>query len=261
MIILVIVVVSVVVVAIGIFLWLRGRKIKVVEPYVISYVGALGSGKTLLGCNHAIKLFKRNYKKFLKESKKRKEFSDPPCFYSNIPIRFKFKGHIIYSDTNIKSILLLKKKVSRGSVLFLDELGTLIDKWQFKNDKVINEIATLFRFWRHFTKGGYIITTDQVIDDIVKPIRDRINLINICLGVRKLLIFGCVQFSPISFTQQIDSYTADSLNKLVMRKMVIFKEFYDSLAYSDLYNRFAFTDKKVIKQDDLKVKDLPKILE
>lgn len=259
--IIIIVIVAVLVVAVATFFWLRGRKIKVIEPYVIAFVGSLGTGKTLLACNKAIALYKRNFKKFLKDGKKRKEYSEPPKFYSNIPIKFRFKGAYIYADTNIKNILLLKKRVSRGSVLFIDEMGLLIDKWQFKNEKVINEISNCFRLWRHYTKGGYIVMTDQVIDDIVKPIRDRINLINICLGVRKFLIFGCVQFSPISFTQQIDSYNADSLNKLVMRQFVIFRENYDSLAYSNLYSRYDFSDNKIVKSDDLKAKSIDKIIE
>lgn len=260
--IIIIVLVAIVIVFVAIILWLRGRKIKVIEPYVLAYCGSLGSGKTYLGIQKSIQLYKKNFKKYLKEGKKRKEFSAPPLFYSNIPVQFKYKGQLIRSITNIKEVLLLNRKVPRGSILFIDEIGLLINKWHFKDDIVQNQLSECFRLWRQYTHGGYIVLTDQTIDDIIKPIRDRIGILFICLGVKKILKFGCFQFAPISFTQQLDTYKSDELNKLVMRQFTIFRNNYDSYAYSYLYDIKNFNDKsKNISSDSLKVKELINLLE
>ena len=258
----IIAIVAIIIVVIAIIFWLRGRKIKVIEPYVLAYCGSLGSGKTYLGIQKSIKLYKKNFKKYLKEGAKRKEFSAPPVFYSNIPVQFKFKGQLVRSVSNIKEILLLNRKAPRGSILFIDEIGLLINKWKFKEEVVQHQLSECFRLWRQYTQGGYIVMTDQTIDDIIKPIRDRIGILFICLGVKKFLNFGCFQFAPISFTQQLETYKSDELNKLVMRQFTIFRNNYDSYAYSYLYNIKDFKDiTKNKSSDSLKVKELINLID
>ena len=130
------------------------------------------------------------------------------------------------------------------------------------DDIVQHQLSECFRLWRQYTHGGYIVITDQTIDDIIKPIRDRIGILYICLGVKKFLKFGCFQYAPISFTQQLDTYKSDELNKLVMRQFTIFRNNYDSFAYSYLYDIKKFSDKsKNISSDSLKVKELVNLLE
>ena len=69
--------------------------------------------------------------------------------------------------------MLGRKKLVEGSVVFIDEVGQFCSQWDFDNPKVMIDVQSFVRFFRHWT-NGCLVLTDQSIDNIAKPIRCRI---------------------------------------------------------------------------------------
>ena len=232
---------------------LHGKNEKIKNETVIAYIGGLGSGKTLNGANRAIKLYKKN----LKSWKQDKDGSPAPILVSNIPLQFKFKGKK-YNSINLNSdILTLKQRLPLGSITFIDEIGTIASQFDWNKKDVKNELTEFVRLYRQYTKGGYLVITEQTLDSIVKPLRDRINAIVYCLKTNTFSKLASTQFCVLRYTQQIDSYTADSLDNLRQRNLFILKKHYDTFAYSTRYVEIT-KDKPVnqVQQDSLKVVDI-----
>lgn len=234
---------------------LHGKNEKIKNETIIAFIGGLGSGKTLNGANRSIKLYKQNLEKW----KQDKDGSPAPILVSNIPLRFKFKGKTYNSINLNKEIITLKQRLPNGSITFMDEIGTIANQFDWNKQEVKNELTEFIRLYRQYTKGGYIVITEQTLDSIVKPIRDRINAIVYCLKTNTFLKLASTQYCVLRFTQQIDSYTADSLDNLRQRNLFILKKHYDTFAYSTRY--VEITKNKpvdIVQQDSTKVK---KILE
>ena len=66
------------------------------------------------------------------------------------------------------------EKLVEGSVVFIDEVGQFCSQWDFDNPKVMIDVQSFVRFFRHWT-NGCLVLTDQSIDNIAKPIRCRIS--------------------------------------------------------------------------------------
>lgn len=150
---------------------------------LICFTGTLGSGKTYLAVAHALIEYKSRrllhaiYKRFKFISWVFPQSKYPANLYSNIPIQINLsKKNPIYSKPLTKEHLLMYKLLPEGSVVVIDEIGQFCSQWEFDNPYVMQNIQTLVRFFRHFTNGKMFMT-DQVSDNIVKPIRDRIGYI------------------------------------------------------------------------------------
>ncbi len=232
---------------------LHGKNEKIKNETVIAYIGGLGSGKTLNGANRAIKLYKKN----LKAWKQDKDGSPAPLLVSNIPLQFKFKGKRYNSISLNEEILTLKQRLPIGSITFIDEIGTIASQFDWNKKDVKNELTEFVRLYRQYTKGGYLVITEQTLDSIVKPLRDRINAIIYCLKTNTFSKLASTQFCVLRFTQQIDSYTADSLDNLRQRNLFVIKKYYDTYAYSTRYIEITKNKPVEIKQQDsTKVKEI-----
>lgn len=244
---LIIIAIILITVAIFTIFKLRGKNEKIKNETVIAYIGGLGSGKTLNGANRAIKLYKENLKKWKTE----KDGSPAPILVSNIPLRFKFKGKQYNSIVLNSEILTLKQKLPIGSITFIDEIGTIASQFDWNKKEVKNELTEFVRLYRQYTKGGYLVITEQTLDSIVKPIRDRINAIVYCIKTNTALKkLASTQYCVLRYTQQIDSYTADSLDNLRKRNFFIIKNYYDTYAYSTRYVEITKNKPVEIKQQD-----------
>ena len=80
-------------------------------------------------------------------------------------------------------------------VVLIDEVGQFCSQWEFDNPNVMLNVQTLVRFFRHFTNGRMYLT-DQVSDNIVKPIRDRIGYIYQLNDFKRS--FGVLPFYQVS---------------------------------------------------------------
>lgn len=244
----------IIIIAIYIFLKLRGKKEKITNETTIAYVGGLGSGKTLNGVKRAIKLYKQQVKKWKIE----KNGQPAPMLISNIPLRRKMLGKTYNSVMLTKDILLMKKQIPQGSIIFIDEIGTIANQYDWNLEEVKDNLTEFIRLYRQYV-NGFIVITDQTLAGIVKPIRDRINAVVYCLITNKVSKFYCTQLCILRFTQQIDSYTADSLNALRQRKYGIFTNNYDTRAYSERYTENVEKIQNIEQQDTLKTNKIIKI--
>ena len=71
--------------------------------------------------------------------------------------------------------LLLQEHIGYRPIVFLDEIGGFVSQYEYNNPNVIYALDEFIRLFRHYTKGGYLICTEQCSDSICKPIRVRLN--------------------------------------------------------------------------------------
>lgn len=174
---------------------------------IVLFVGGLGSGKTITGASVSLKIWKKAVSAWLHRKKlislmfwlpkklKQEKIGEKPEIYSNIPtilgyVRLKpfAKKVPIYSKKMTADILLLRQRVELGSVLFIDEVGTFADQFvNYRNGAVRYDLTEAVRLWRHYTKGGHIVMTDQAPDDVTKPIRIRTNMFYWCYNFEPLI--------------------------------------------------------------------------
>ena len=246
-----IIVIALILLILVFFLVKKSKKIVPTNECVVAFTGGLGSGKTYQACIYAVKKYKENYKKWKKEKDYRKL---PPLIYSNIPIEFKRKGKKIKSVKLTIDILTLNKRVREGSIIIADEFGAIASQYDWNNDKVLDFLNTFMRDFRQFTKGGYLIITDQRLGSMPIEVRNRINTVYNCLSCKWILgLFVKCEYSPLQFTQNVEQYTAKTLIELKQKHIYKAKNYYDTYALSDLYYKIAEKLEKVEEQDSKKV--------
>lgn len=202
---------------------------------VIAYTGGLGSGKSMLSTETAIKLLRRNrakvarYNFFHPKDKKEK-----PLLYSNIPIRVSGKewAQVLTADH-----LLLRARIVEKSVTYIDEVGSFANQFQFKarNMEIFDEFV---RFYRHYTKGGYLVVNDQCSENIVLQIRRRINTVFNLMHFRAWFgLFYTVRCRNMSVSEEIktiEEQNTEDNTKLIFGFLQP-KWRYDTWCYSERY--------------------------
>jgi hypothetical protein len=248
------------IIAVGIIIIL-----KIVKSYtlkydnVIEFVGGEGSGKTLSGVQLALFLWRRNVKRwkrkkrwvFLKfwktKEQKEEEIGLRPKLYTNIPVFISKKfGVTTFSNIASPDILTLVQGMEPCSVLFIDELGQMIDQYvNYRNDLIRYDVREFFRLFRQYTKGGYLVATDQVSDDGAKPIRDRINVFYYCFDFKALFKLGhrlFYRYRIRSFLKIEGNIAVGSSGSFVedgtkWKYGYIKKKLYDTYCYSGRYEK------------------------
>ncbi len=169
------------------------KSFKLPDNNLICFTGTLGSGKTYLAVSYALKAYKKQrlkhfiYTHFRPFKYVCRESVYPATLYSNIPIQINLsKKNPKYSLPFTKEHLLMKEVLPERCVVLIDEIGQFCSQWEFDNPYVMLNVQTLVRFFRHFTNGKMYLT-DQVSDNIVKPIRDRIGFIYQLNGFKRCL--------------------------------------------------------------------------
>lgn len=187
--------------------WLKTK-----TEIITAFTGGLGSGKTMLSVNLALKLLKRNRRKLKRIAKWRKIrnkilfFKSPknvvfdnPLLISNIPIMvykpwkwwngvrklFGFKpNQPVYSTKLTKDMLLLQTSIPKGSVILLDEIGAFASQFQFKDLNVIKVFDEFVRLFRHYyavpttNVEPYMVVNDQCSENINLVVRRRLNMVH-----------------------------------------------------------------------------------
>lgn len=223
---------------------------------ITCFTGGLGSGKTLMSVDIALKIYRKQIRKwkfkrlklrFLNLFRKEKEeFLLPkPLFFSNIPVLLN-KKRKLYSHRLTREHLLLQERIPLNSVILLDEIGAFASQFDFKEKNVINVFDEFVRFYRHYTQGGYIVCNDQCSENINLVIRRRVNLVhNLC---NCLVIWRfCFFFERmISISEEIKTIDVrsnendkenDTQNNMVFRfKFLWNKGMYDTYCYSGRYD-------------------------
>lgn len=103
-------------------------------------------------------LFKWNIKTYL-ATKFNKPYTEKPLFYTNIPVSF---PHVLVS----KELLLRQTRPTFKSVCFLDEASLIADSFDFKDEKVNENIKLFNKLWGHMTHGGTLVYNTQSESDL-----------------------------------------------------------------------------------------------
>ena len=237
-------------------LWKSFKAFKLPDNNIICFTGTLGSGKTYLAVSNALKAYKRQrLKHFIYKHFKPFKFMCPesvyPAFiYSNIPIQINSsKKHPKYSIPFTKKHLLMQELLPERCVVLIDEIGQFCSQWEYDNPYVMQNTQTLIRFFRHFTNGKMFLT-DQVSDNIVKPIRDRMGFIYQLNGferVFKILPFYQTSVIPIlSLDNGMTSIEQENPNSFYFFGFLPYKwmkiKHYESRCFKPLYTSNAVKD-------------------
>ena len=252
----------VLILALILFFSIRSRIFTFQNDTVIAFSGGLGSGKTLNAVKKALKLYRRERRiyRFLSIFSKRIRSSPPPELYSNFPILIKRN---VFCKQLTSDILLLKEKLPLRSIVVIDEMGSYASQWDYRHPLVLDNLSTFVRFYRHFTKGGYLIVTDQCTENIVTEIRRRICKCYNCLDTRVYLKFlQITRVRMITISDELKSIEEleDKENfQIYIGFLNPFFRHYDTHAASELVKDLPYTtvsefqNKKLEKDQFLKL--------
>lgn len=218
--------------------------ILIVKPYIIHYdtvqcyTGGLGSGKSLISTQMAVRLLRKNRWKVrfynLRHPKKKKP---KPVLYSSIPLRISSKEWALQLT---QEHLTLQKHLPEKCVVFIDEIDSYASQFDYKLPNIIENFDEFTRFFRHYTKGGYLVCNTQATDNLVLQIRRRMNSVFNLLHFKKFLfIFYTVRIRNISISEEIKTIeTEDKEDNMstLFGLLPIFCKRYDTYCYSGRYD-------------------------
>lgn len=172
----------------------------IINPYfvhhdnLVSFTGGLGSGKSFMSVQTALVLYrKQRFRARLYNLFHPKDKIELPELYSNIPLRISRKKMALRLR---KEHLLLQERIARGSVVLLDEVDCFANQFSYNNVCIVDQTGKgdsedtgnfdeFCRFFRHYTKGGYLIFNTQATANENLTIRRRQNQINLLFNFRK----------------------------------------------------------------------------
>lgn len=139
--------------------------------------------------------------------------------------------------------LLLQEHISYKAVVFLDEIGGFASQYEYNNPNVILALDEFIRLFRHYTKGGYLICTEQCSDAICKPIRVRLNKVFNLMNFKNYFnLFYKVNIRELSLSEDIK--TIEEQNSEDNMKVTIglfpLRKRYDTYCYSERYKSVPY---------------------
>lgn len=159
---------------------------------LVSFTGGLGSGKTFMSVNTALVLYRKQRIKARIYNLFHKDKIELPELYCNIPLKISRKKMAIRLR---KEHLLLQERIAQGSVVLLDEVDCFANQFSYNNPCIVDQTGKggedvgnfdeFCRFFRHYTKGGYLIFNTQATANENLTIRRRQNQVNILFNFRK----------------------------------------------------------------------------
>lgn len=229
----------------AVILWKVARSYRLnTYDTVLAFTGGLGAGKSFLSVLKARQLLKKMRRKvwLMNLFRKKKEKLEKPMLYSSIPVRVSKKEMAVELTSDH---LLLQRKITRYSVVFVDEIGGFCSQFDYraKNSEIWDEFV---RYFRHYVQG-YLICNDQCSENIVLQVRRRLNTVYNLMGFRKFLFVYWVRVRNITVSEEIktveEQNTEDNM-RLLIGILPLFKA-YDSHCYSVRYDPVpALPDKR-----------------
>lgn len=240
----------------------------IIRPYflhydnLVSFTGGLGSGKTFMSVQTALVLYRKQLLRWKLRNfyKRRSKRELRPELYSNIPLKISGKRMAIRLT---KEHLLLQKRITPGSVCLLDEVDCFANQFSYNNPCIVDQTGKggddvgnfdeFCRFYRHYTRGGYLIFNTQATANENLTIRRRQNQINILFNFKK---WGIPLIWPnIIYTVKVRNVIVSDDVKAVeegntednMRIMIGFFPFtrhYDTYCYSGRYEGVPYGEEK-----------------
>lgn len=232
----------------AVVLWL------IIAPYLlkydnlVSFTGGLGSGKTFMSVKTALVLYRRQRLKVRIYNFFHPNDKQPlPKLYSNIPVKISPKQ---WAEKLKPEHLLLQERVELRSVCLLDEVDGFANQFQFSNPCIVDtrgngngNFDEFCRFYRHYTKGGYLIFNTQATANENLAIRRRQNT---CITLFKFRKIGLPFCKPLLYWVKARNKTlSDDVTTIEenntednMRNIIGFFPLwktYDTYCYSDRY--------------------------
>ena len=220
---------------------------------IVAYTGGLGSGKSLLSVQTSIKFLKKNRIKvwfynnikryvyhFFHKKEKLQPKKEKPMLYTSIPICYRcfLWNKKEWSIKLEEEHLLLIKKLIPMSVVFIDEIGSFANQFQYKNPNILDNFNEFIRLFRHYTLGGYLVVNDQCSENIVLEVRRRINQVYNLMSFRHFLFIYWVRVRNISISEEIKTIEENNKenNMSILIGFMPSKKTYDTYCYSGRYN-------------------------
>lgn len=208
---------------------------------VVAFTGGLGSGKSFMSVDMSIRLLRRQRRKVLFHNLLHpKERWEKPLLYASIPVKVSKKEMAtILTDAH----LLLQERIVPRSVVFIDEIGGYCSQFDYRatNTDIFDEFV---RFFRHYTKGGYLVVNDQCSENIVLQVRRRLNTVYNLMAFR----IWPAKWFPLFYTVKVRNITVSEEIKTIEEQdtednmttyfgiMPLFQR-YDTHCYSHRYDR------------------------
>jgi len=214
---------------------------KIGDENIVLFSGAPGTNKTYLCIKYAIRRYhKQMFKYRLKKIKsklffwRKKEELEKPRLYSNIPIKLDKKTWSYKLD---KEHLLLVKKINKGSVIVIDEVGEVANQYSYNNVLVQVNFQELVRFVRHYGQEWYIYSTEQAIENVVVQVRRRLALNLILYKLRKypFRFFKVLLKEEIINSPAMSLMPSEKVYYVFGRYRKEKKKYYDTHCYSERY--------------------------
>lgn len=199
----------------------------IVKPYfikydnLVSFTGGLGSGKSFMSVQTALVLYRKQRLRVRVYNFFHPRDRQPlPELYANIPVRINRRKMAIRLT---KEHLLLQDKIVPRSVTLLDEVDCFANQWQHDNPCIVNKrggdengnFDEFCRFYRQYTKGGYLIFNTQATANENLVIRRRQNTVITLFNFRK---YGIPLIWPAIF------YTVKARNKTLSDDVTTIEE-------------------------------------
>ena len=229
-------IICIVIIAVVLWRFFSSYRLKTFDT-VVAFTGGLGSGKSFLSTELAVKLLRRKRREvwFKNLFRKKGEKLPLPYLYSSIPVEVSKKEKaIILTEKH----LTLQERLVPGSVCFIDEIGSFCSQFDYKakNADVFDEFV---RFYRHYTRNGYLVCNDQCSENIVLQVRRRLNTVYNLMGFRKWFgIFYTVKVRNISVSEEIKTIeeqdTEDNMTTLF--GLLPLRKRYDTHCYAPRYD-------------------------
>lgn len=252
------VVLGIIIVLVAVFIWVHPYFIR--YDTLVSFTGGLGSGKTFLSTETAIVLYRKARIKVALSNflTPWKPYEPLPLLYSNIPLRISRKSWAVRLTNEH---LLLQRRLVPKSVCLLDEVDCFANQFQFNNPCIVNSkggedsgnFDEFCRFYRHYTKGGYLIFNTQATANENLTIRRRQNTV---LTLFHFRTWGIPIILPhLLYTVHVRNVTLSDDVKTVeegnaednMRLTIGFMPWrrrYDTYCYSGRYETVPYKEEK-----------------
>lgn len=222
------------------------KSYRIVFDTVIAYTGGLGSGKTYLSVNTSLRLLRKQrwrvrLHNFLQRVKRmlykkyKMDLWEKPLLYSSIPVRINKKEWAVMLKPEH---LLLTKRIRYRSIVFIDEVGSWAKQFDYALPNIQDNFDELVRFFRHYTKGGYLVVNDQCSENIVLYIRRRLNTVFNLMHFKKWFgLVYTVRVRNISISEEIKTIEEEDTedNMTILWGFMGFFKHYDTYCYSERY--------------------------
>ncbi len=248
----------IVIACVAAFLLWRAFQWKIYNDTSVCFTGGIGSGKSFMTFVTA----RRAYKGQLRRWKKRRflpGYEEPPLVYSSIPFQYK-KGK--WATKLTVEHLLLQKRIRPLSVVIIDEGDVFANQFQFHNPCIVNtkggdqdgNYDEFCRLFRHYTKGGKLITNTQCLDNLNMTIRRRHNVEVNLSGIRVtdygFFLYYKVMFRHRTGNIEVTEGKDDALDGYQIQRGIIFPAYkmYDTYCYSRRYERVPYGEEELFTE-------------